>query len=67
MFQPQVEEFMYLGVLFTSEGSMEHEIDCSGSSNVVYVPVCCVEEGADPKGEALDLLVNLHFYTHLWS
>ncbi|KAI3360896.1 hypothetical protein L3Q82_013107 [Scortum barcoo] len=24
---PQVEEFKYLGVLFTSEGKMEHEID----------------------------------------
>ena len=24
---PQVEEFKYLGVLFTGEGSMEHEID----------------------------------------
>ncbi|MEJ4486828.1 reverse transcriptase family protein [Enterococcus faecium] len=26
-FLPQVEEFKYLGVLFTSEGRMEHEID----------------------------------------
>ena len=24
---PQVEEFKYLGILFTSEGRMEHEID----------------------------------------
>ena len=24
---PQVEEFKYLGVLFTSEGKMQHEID----------------------------------------
>ena len=26
-FLPQVEEFKYLGVLFTSEGRMEREID----------------------------------------
>ncbi|KAK3507968.1 hypothetical protein QTP70_005998 [Hemibagrus guttatus] len=26
-FLPQVEEFKYLGVLFTSEGRMDHEID----------------------------------------
>ena len=24
---PQAEEFKYLGILFTSEGKMEHEID----------------------------------------
>ncbi|KAI3352720.1 hypothetical protein L3Q82_019300 [Scortum barcoo] len=59
---PQVEEFKYLGVLFTSEGKMEREIDrridwcsvphllcgrCTGPSRG--------EEGAESKGEALDL------------
>ncbi|KAK3518550.1 hypothetical protein QTP70_001608 [Hemibagrus guttatus] len=69
----QVEEFKYLGVLFTSEGRMDHEIDrrissnATDSSNAVYVPICCGEEGAEPEGKALDLPVNLRSYSHLWS
>uniref|UniRef100_A0A7N8Y8H8 Reverse transcriptase domain-containing protein n=1 Tax=Mastacembelus armatus TaxID=205130 RepID=A0A7N8Y8H8_9TELE len=61
---PQVEEFKYLGVLFMSEGRTEPGI---GSSNAVGVPVRCGEEGAKLEGEALDLLVNLRSYSHLWS
>lgn len=56
--QPQVEQF--LGVLFASEGRMECGIN-SGSSNAAVVLVCCVEEGVEPKGEALDLM------GHYWS
>ncbi|KAK3517424.1 hypothetical protein QTP70_009918 [Hemibagrus guttatus] len=63
---PQVEEFKYLWVLFTSEGRMDCGL-CSDSSNAVYVPVCCGEEGAEPEDEALDLPVNLRSYSHLWS
>ncbi|TWW73385.1 R2 Retrovirus-related Pol polyprotein from type I retrotransposable element [Takifugu flavidus] len=55
---PQVEEFKYLGVLFMSEGRMEQEINRRIHSG---------EERAEPKGEALDLLVDLRFYPHLWS
>ncbi|KAI3366000.1 hypothetical protein L3Q82_009827 [Scortum barcoo] len=64
---PQVEEFKYLGVLFTSEGKMEREIDrltadwCSVRSYAVGVPDRRGEEGAESKGEALDLPVNLRF------
>ncbi|KAI3370903.1 hypothetical protein L3Q82_007412 [Scortum barcoo] len=36
---PQVEEFKYLGVLFTSEGKMEREIDRSG---LVQRPQLCM-------------------------
>ncbi|KAI3366424.1 hypothetical protein L3Q82_000466 [Scortum barcoo] len=69
---PQVEEFKYLGVLFTSEGKMEREIDrldwCSVQcSYVVGVPDRRGEEGAESKGEALDLPVNLRSHPHLWS
>ncbi|KAI3373778.1 hypothetical protein L3Q82_022367 [Scortum barcoo] len=60
---PQVEEFKYLGVLFTSEGKMEREIDkadwCSVRSYAVGVPDRRGEEGAESKGKALDLPVNL--------
>ncbi len=36
VFLPQVEEFKYLGVLFTSEGRMEREIDRrSGAASAV--------------------------------
>ncbi|KAI3372054.1 hypothetical protein L3Q82_006917 [Scortum barcoo] len=60
---PQVEEFKYLGVLFTSEGKIEREIDkadwCSVRSYAVGVPDRRGEEGAESKGEALDLPVNL--------
>ncbi|KAI3354306.1 hypothetical protein L3Q82_018492 [Scortum barcoo] len=61
---PQVEEFKYLGVLFTSEGKMEREIDrrigAASCSYAVGVPDRRgEEEGAESKGEALDLPVNL--------
>ncbi|KAI3366015.1 hypothetical protein L3Q82_009843 [Scortum barcoo] len=62
---PQVEEFKYLGVLFTSEGKMEREIDRRiGAASAVMRSVCRTvsgEEGAESKGEALDLPVNLRF------
>ena len=66
---PQVDEFKYLGELFISEGKMEREIDwrCSNLSYAGYAPVHRGEEGADPKGEALDLQVNLRSHPHLWS
>ncbi|KAI3367439.1 hypothetical protein L3Q82_026292, partial [Scortum barcoo] len=62
---PQVEEFKYLGVLFTSEGKIEREIDrrigaASAVMRSVYLD-CRGEEGAESKGEALDLPVNLRF------
>ncbi|KAI3364976.1 hypothetical protein L3Q82_001140 [Scortum barcoo] len=60
---PQVEEFKYLGVLFTSEGKMEREIDRRiGAASAVMRSVYRTvrgEEGAESKGEALDLPVNL--------
>ncbi|KAI3351406.1 hypothetical protein L3Q82_020217 [Scortum barcoo] len=56
---PQVEEFKYLGVLFTSEGKMEREIDrrIGAASHAVMRSVYRTvgEEGAESKGEALDL------------
>ncbi|KAI3377084.1 hypothetical protein L3Q82_000062 [Scortum barcoo] len=69
---PQVEEFKYLGVLFTSEGKMEREIDrrigAGVRSYAVGVPDRRGEEGAESKGEALDLPVNLRSsHPHLWS
>ncbi|KAI3367063.1 hypothetical protein L3Q82_009264, partial [Scortum barcoo] len=52
---PQVEEFKYLGVLFTSEGKIEREIDrrigaASAVMRSVYRTVCG-EEGAESKSE----------------
>lgn len=55
--QPQVEEFKYLSVLFTSEGKMEHEMDRQFGE-------CCGEEGAEPEVKAL---VHLYSNRHLWS
>ncbi|KAI3372210.1 hypothetical protein L3Q82_007063 [Scortum barcoo] len=80
---PQVEEFKwrslreYLGVLFTSEGKMEREIDrrmdwCSVRS---YVVKMCTgpsggEEGAELKGEALSIYhrsIYAPTLPYLWS
>ncbi|KAI3359375.1 hypothetical protein L3Q82_002875 [Scortum barcoo] len=53
---PQVEEFKYLGVLFTSEGKMEREIDRRiGAASAVQLCGRCTGpcrggEGAEPKG-----------------
>ncbi|KAI3354606.1 hypothetical protein L3Q82_019110 [Scortum barcoo] len=68
---PQVEEFKYLGVLFTSEGKMEREIDrrigaASAVMRSVYRTVV-VKKELSSKGEALDLPVNLRSHPHLWS
>lgn len=56
-FLPQVKEFKYLRVLFTSEGKMEREIDCSICSNADVLDRCGEEE-AEPNGKALNLLIN---------
>ena len=69
---PQVEEFKYLGVLFMSEGRMEREIDrrigaAAAVMLSVYWSVVVKSFEAESKGEALDLLVSLHSYPHLWS
>ena len=60
---PQVKEFKYLGVLFTSEGKMEREMDrrigVASASNAGAVSVRWGEEGAEPEGEVLDLPVHL--------
>ncbi|KAI3371585.1 hypothetical protein L3Q82_024156 [Scortum barcoo] len=73
---PQVEEFKYLGVLFTSEGKIEREIDrrigaASACSYAVGVPDRRGEEGAESKGEALDYvnvnpIVSLTYGHELW-
>ncbi|KAI3359900.1 hypothetical protein L3Q82_014258 [Scortum barcoo] len=58
---PQVEEFKYLGVLFTSEGKMEREIDrrIGAASAVkcesVYYRTVVVKKELSRKAEALDL------------
>ncbi|TWW78139.1 R2 Retrovirus-related Pol polyprotein from type I retrotransposable element [Takifugu flavidus] len=67
---PQVEEFKYLGVLFTSEGRMEREIDRRiGAASAVMRTLhrSLVVKRAELKGEALDLPVDLRSYPHLWS
>ncbi|MDF4285589.1 reverse transcriptase domain-containing protein, partial [Vibrio parahaemolyticus] len=58
---PQVEEFKYLGILFTSEGRM---VWCGVCSDVLD---CRGEEGAEPEGKAFDLTVHLRPNPHLWS
>lgn len=68
---PQVEEFKYPGVLFTSEGKMERESDrrIGAASSVMpslYRSVVGKKE-AKLRGKALDLPVDLRSYPHLWS
>ncbi|KAI3362770.1 hypothetical protein L3Q82_001822 [Scortum barcoo] len=62
---PQVEEFKYLGVLFTSEGKMEREIDrrigaVRVRSYAVGVPDRRGEEGAEPKGVKLSIYRSIY-------
>ncbi|KAI3355396.1 hypothetical protein L3Q82_018240 [Scortum barcoo] len=72
---PQVEEFKYLGVLFTSEGKMDREIDRrigAASASVmrsVYRTVVVKKELSRKASKALhlDLPVNLRSHPHLWS
>ncbi|KAI3375494.1 hypothetical protein L3Q82_003824 [Scortum barcoo] len=59
---PQVEEFKYLGVLFTSEGKMEREIDrrigaASAVMRSVYRTVVVKKELSRKEGEALEFTV----------
>ncbi|KAI3357004.1 hypothetical protein L3Q82_003641 [Scortum barcoo] len=66
---PQVEEFKYLGVLFTSEGKMEREIDrrigaASAVMRSVYgVPDRRGEEGAESKGAKLSIYRSIYVPT----
>ena len=60
--------YKYLGVLFTSEGRMERQADrCGVCSNADSARIRRGEEGAEPKGKALDLPVDLRSCLHLWS
>ncbi|KAK3525208.1 hypothetical protein QTP86_023239 [Hemibagrus guttatus] len=67
---PQVEEFKYLGVLFTSEGRMDREIDRQiGAAAVVmrsmYRSVVVNKELSQKRSSRFTF--NLHSYSHLWS
>ena len=66
-----MKEFKYLRVLFTSDGTMQHEIDSriGAASAAVWGIVMDHngEEGAEPENKALHLPVNLHSNPQLWS
>ena len=66
---PQVEEFKYFGVLFMrvpENGARDRQAHwCSGRSDASSTPRG--EEGAEPKGKALCLPVDLRHYPYLWS
>ncbi|KAI3367396.1 hypothetical protein L3Q82_026250 [Scortum barcoo] len=69
---PQVEEFKYLGVLFTSEGKIEREIDrrigaASAVMRSVYRTVVVKKELSRKAKLSIDLPVNLRSHPHLWS
>ncbi|KAI3360356.1 hypothetical protein L3Q82_014668 [Scortum barcoo] len=69
---PQVEEFKYLGVLFTSEGKMEREIDrrigaASAVMRSVYRTVV-VKKELSRKGVKLSIYRSIYAsHPHLWS
>ncbi|KAI3366514.1 hypothetical protein L3Q82_000648 [Scortum barcoo] len=69
---PQVEEFKYLGVLFTSEGKMEREIDrrigaASAVMRSVYRTVV-VKKELSRKGMKLSIYRSIYAsHSHLWS
>ncbi|TWW73526.1 hypothetical protein D4764_15G0009200 [Takifugu flavidus] len=61
---PQVEEFKYLGVLFTSEGKMEQEIDRRiGAVSAVMRTL----HWSVVVNLPVNLPVDLRSYPHLWS
>ncbi|KAI3354703.1 hypothetical protein L3Q82_019196 [Scortum barcoo] len=67
------KEFKYLGVLFTSEGKMEREIDrwigaVSAVMRSYVLDRHVVKKELSQKGKALDFTrVNLRSHPHLWS
>ena len=66
----QVKEFFkYIGVLFTSQGTMEREIGrrIRAVGAVSHSLYRTDEKRAEPEGKALNLPVNLRSYPHLWS
>ncbi|KAI3354681.1 hypothetical protein L3Q82_019175, partial [Scortum barcoo] len=69
---PQVEEFKYLGVLFTSEGKMEREIDrrrigaASAVMRLVYQDRHVVKKELSRKAKLSIYTVNLRSHPHLW-
>ena len=69
-FLPQVKEFKYLGILFSSEGTREREMGRRiGAAGAVLRLLChtVVMERAEREGKALNQPVNLRFYPYLWS
>jgi len=50
---PQVDEFRYLGILFTSDGKMEREMDKWNGASLALM-VHSDEERAELESEAFD-------------
>ncbi|KAI3358099.1 hypothetical protein L3Q82_003107 [Scortum barcoo] len=69
---PQVEEFKYLGVLFTSEGKMEREIDrrigaVSAVMRLVYRTVVVKKELSRKAKLSIYRSIYVRSHPHLWS
>jgi len=60
----QAKEFSCLGVLFTSEGKTER-IGAAAAVKTGAAPDRLGEEGSEPEGETLNLLVGLLSNPHL--
>ena len=60
------KRFKYFGLLLTSEGRTEQEFDWRTGTAFLSLLVCCGEQGAEPKGKALCLLVSLTFETFIY-
>lgn len=58
---PKMEEFDYLGFLFTSEDKTVQETADWGSicSSADTIPICCGEQRTEPEFKAVNLPVNM--------
>ena len=67
---PQAKEFKFLGVLLTSDGKMEHEMDRRfGAASAVLrvlLPTFVVKREPCQKAKPLDLPVYLRSHPHVW-
>ncbi len=65
---PQAKEFKYLGILFTSEGKMEHEVDRRiGAAAAVMQALYWTVAVKRAELEGFEFTSRSTFQPHLWS
>ena len=67
----QTKKFKYLGVIFSSDGGLDNELDTrigkANALNAPALPISCTETRAMCKSKAFCFQISFCSYPHIWS